>query len=247
MDEPLEFTFVRSVSTGSTNADLAAAARAGAPEGTVHVTDHQTGGRGRLDREWVSPAGSCLTASVLLRPVEVPLDRWGWLPLLTGVAVADGVRELGVQVRLKWPNDVEADGRKLAGILVQAVSGPDGPAAVVGVGLNVSMTDDQLPVANATSLAVLGVDADRDDVLAAVLRALCDRYIAWRAAGGKPDGGLARDYAGLSSSLGTAVRISLPDGSTAEGAVTGFDVDGRLLLDGRPISAGDIVHLRAAS
>jgi len=240
----MEFVILETASTGSTNADLAQAARDGAPEGTVHVTEHQTGGRGRLDREWVAPEGSGLAASVLLRPTGVPLDRWGWLPLLTGVAVADAVADLGIRALLKWPNDVEVDGRKLAGILVEAVSTPDGMAAVIGVGLNVSMTVEQLPVAHATSLAVEGVEADRHDVLSAFLSALSRHYTAWRAADGSPDAGLASAYTRLSSSLGSTVRVSLPDGSVEEGLVTGIDADGRLLLGDRAISSGDVVHVR---
>lgn len=241
---PLAFIVVETPSTRSTNADLAEAARNGAPEGTVHLTDHQTGGRGRLDREWVAPEGSGLTASVLLRPTGVPLDRWGWLPLLTGVAVADAVADLGIRAKLKWPNDVEVDGRKLAGILVEAVSTPDGMAAVVGVGLNVAMTVEQLPVPHATSLAVEGIEVDRRDVLSGFLRALSRHYTAWRAADGSPEAGLASAYADLSSSLGSTVRVSLPDGSVEEGPVTGIDADGRLLLGDRAISSGDVVHVR---
>ena len=242
---PIEFALVETASTGSTNADLADAARLGAPEGTVHVTDHQTGGRGRLDREWVAPQGSGLAASILLRPSSVPLHRWGWLPLLTGVAVADAVAALGVRaVRLKWPNDVEVDGRKLAGILVEAVSTPDGMAAVVGVGLNVAMTVEQLPVAHATSLAVEGIEVDRRDVLNGFLHSLNQHYSAWRAAEGSPEAGLASAYTNLSSSIGSTVRVSLPDGSVEEGLVSGVDAAGRLLLGSRAISSGDVVHVR---
>lgn len=241
---PLEFSIVETTSTGSTNADLAQAARDGAPEGTVHLTDHQTGGRGRLDREWVAPAGSGLATSALLRPTSVPLQRWGWLPLLTGVAVADAVANLGVRAQLKWPNDVEVDGRKLAGILVEAVSTPDGMAAVVGVGLNVAMTAEQLPVPHATSLALEGVDVDRHDVLTTFLRSLSTHYTAWRAANGSAEAGLAAAYAERSSSIGSTVRVSLPDGSVEEGLVSGIDLDGRLLLGDRAISSGDVIHVR---
>lgn len=231
-------------SSASTNADLAAAAREGATEGAVYVTTHQTGGRGRLDRAWVAPSGSGLAASVLVRPTTVPLDRWGWLPLLTGVAVADAVAEFGVRARLKWPNDVEVGGRKLAGILVEAVATPAGMAAVIGVGLNVAMTAEQRPVPHATSLAIEGVEADAHDVLEAFLRAFAAHYDAWHGAAGSPEAGLADAYHALSSSLGAAVQVSLPDGSVEDGVVTGIDGDGRLLLDGRPISAGDVVHVR---
>ena len=113
--------------TGSTNADVAAAARAGASEGTVHVTDLQVAGRGRLDRVWESPAGSGIAVSVLLRPDEISAARWVWLPLLVGLAVDATVRELGVDCGLKWPNDVLVDDRKLAGILLERVETPLGP------------------------------------------------------------------------------------------------------------------------
>src|SRR5216683_4439189 len=93
--------------TGSTNADLLERARDGASEGLVLAAEEQTSGRGRMGRAWVSPPGTALTFSVLLRPAGVPPARRGWLPLLAGVAVATAVRAVsGVGARLKWPNDV---------------------------------------------------------------------------------------------------------------------------------------------
>ena len=99
-------------SVGSTNAELVAAAERDATEGTVLVAEHQEAGRGRLDRVWTSPPRAGLTLSVLLRP-DVPAARRGWLPLLTGVALAEAVGEVtGVLTSLKWPNDLLArDGR----------------------------------------------------------------------------------------------------------------------------------------
>ena len=119
----------------------------GAGEGLVVVAEHQTAGRGRLDRTWETPARAALTFSVLLRPGSPPAD-WPWLPLLTGYAVARALREAGVPTpALKWPNDVLVDDRKVAGILVERVETPTGPAAVVGIGLNVAPTAEELPVA----------------------------------------------------------------------------------------------------
>ena len=116
----------------STNAEAAARVRAGAGEGLVVVADHQTAGRGRLDRTWVTPPRSALTMSVVLAPDAVPVARWPWLPLLMGVAVVEGVRRAcGLRCALKWPNDVLLDGAKLAGILVERVERPEGAAAVV--------------------------------------------------------------------------------------------------------------------
>jgi BirA family transcriptional regulator, biotin operon repressor / biotin---[acetyl-CoA-carboxylase] ligase len=140
---------------GSTNAALLASAAAGAPDRSVLVAEHQDAGRGRLGREWVSPPGTGVTVSVLLRPGDVSPDRYGWLPLLTGLAVRDAVRDLvPAQVCLKWPNDLllGAAQRKAGGILAEAASGPDGTAVVLGIGLNVAGTPAELP-AGATSLA----------------------------------------------------------------------------------------------
>jgi BirA family transcriptional regulator, biotin operon repressor / biotin---[acetyl-CoA-carboxylase] ligase len=136
--------------TGSTNADLLAEARSGAAEGLVLVAEVQTAGRGRMGRRWISPPQRALTFSVLLRPA-VPAGLLGWLPLLAGVAVASALeRTAGVDVRLKWPNDVLADDAKIAGILAERW----GSAIVVGTGINVLQQRGELPVPTATSLLV---------------------------------------------------------------------------------------------
>src|SRR6516164_482086 len=112
---------VRAVAeTGSSNADLLAAAGAGAAEGTVLVAEAQTAGRGRMGRRWASPPGAGLTFSVLLRPDGVPGALLGWVPLLAGVAAAAAVRAVAaVEPGLKWPNDVLIGGAKLGGILAE--------------------------------------------------------------------------------------------------------------------------------
>jgi len=231
---------------GSTNAALAAAAADDAPEGTVLVAEHQVSGRGRLDRVWTSPPRAGLTVSFLLRP-DVPAARRGWLPLLTGVALAEAVGEVtGVRASLKWPNDLLAlDGRKLAGILAESSS----TAVVVGVGLNVSTTTAELPD-TATSLSrVTGATVDRAPVLLAFLRAVERRYRQWTAALGDPvSSGLARDYLAWSSTVGTDVAVSLPDGSTLEGRATAVDWDGRLVVATPAgqveLASGDVRHVR---
>jgi BirA family biotin operon repressor/biotin-[acetyl-CoA-carboxylase] ligase len=249
--------------TGSTNADLVERARAGAAEGLVLVAEHQTAGRGRLQRSWESPRGASLTFSVLLTPREVPTGRWGWLPLLTGLAVAEAVQqETQVRCRLKWPNDVLAEHvapedrgegarewRKLAGILVERVEGPDGPAAVVGVGLNVSTTSEELPVPTATSLALAGAQSlDRTSLLRTVLARLGSRQLAWRAAGGDPGQGLRPEYLAASGTEGSPVGVELPSGDRVEGVADGVDDDGALLVRSpeglTEVRAGDVVHLR---
>ncbi|OIJ65095.1 biotin--[acetyl-CoA-carboxylase] ligase [Streptomyces mangrovisoli] len=242
--------------TGSTNSDLAArAAKGDVPEGYVLVAEEQTAGRGRLDRQWTAPARSGLFFSVLLRPAEVPVARWGWLPLLTGVAVATGLsRAAGVDTALKWPNDllvtVAGEERKTGGILAER-AGDDG--VVVGVGVNVSLRADELPVPQAGSLALAGAaGTDRDPLLRAVLRSLEDWYGRWREAGGDPaSSGLQETYAAGCATLGRVVRAELPGDRSVTGEAVAVDGDGRLVLataEGvrEPVGAGDIVHLRPA-
>lgn len=229
-------------STGSTNADVAAAAREGSDEGLVVVAEHQVGGRGRLDRTWVSPPRSGLTFSVLLRPAAPS----GWLPLLAGLALAVAVREHAglppaVDVGLKWPNDLLLDGRKAAGLLAEVVPTERGSAVVIGIGLNVHARADELPHENATSLAVAGAQApDRGILLPATLRALARAYASWQA----DPSALAATYRTACRTIGSRVRIVLPGDQSVEGLAEGVDDRGRLLVDGRPFGAGDVVHVR---
>lgn len=233
----------------STNAVLAARAREGAAEGLVVVAEHQTSGRGRLDRSWESPARAGLTFSVLVRPAAVPPERWAWLPLLTGVAVVDGIAAAGgPQCTLKWPNDVMCEGRKLGGLLVERVDSASGPWAVIGIGLNVSTTAEELPVPEATSLAIEGAAVDRTAVLGAVLRSLAEEYAAWSEVAGAAHTGLHQEYQDRCSTLGRQVRALLPSGETVEGTAEGIAEDGALVVatdEGRVlVRAGDVVHVR---
>ena len=235
--------------TGSTNADLVAAAAAGAADRTVLVAEHQEAGRGRLARSWVSPPGSGLTVSVLLRPVGVSASRLGWLTLLAGLAARDAVRALSSSVvcGLKWPNDLllGPGQRKVAGILAEVA----GPAVVVGIGLNVAAAPADQP--GATSLAAEGVDVGQTEALIALLTALARRESAWRAGRGDPDATRTRaDYRAACLSPGTPVRGELPGGAIHNGIAEDVDTDGRLLLldpagHRRAVAAGDVVHLRS--
>ena len=237
--------------TGSTNTDLLADARNGAPEGVVLAAESQTAGRGRLGRRWASPPRAALTFSVLLLPRGVPPGSKGWVPLLAGVAVASALRSAaGVDARLKWPNDVLVHGAKVAGILAEQ----SGDAIVVGTGINVSTRADELPAAGATSLALAGaVCTDRQYLLACVLAELEHWYLAWAGAvarpePGGPDGGLRAEYLRLSATVGGRVRVSLPGGQVLTGTASGVDEAGRLVIAAPPglvpVSAGDVVHLR---
>jgi BirA family biotin operon repressor/biotin-[acetyl-CoA-carboxylase] ligase len=234
--------------TESTNADLLAVAGS-APDRSVLVAELQQTGRGRLDRRWVSPARAGLTFSVLLRP-RPPVATWGWLPLLAGVALHDAlVGRTDVALALKWPNDllIGVHEAKAAGILAQI--GHD--AVVIGIGINVSTTEAELPIHTATSLALAGVaDLDRTSLLADILRALDDRYGAWQAfCGDAVESGLARDYEQRCVTIGRSVRVTL---ATREitGRAVGVGSDGRLLLETaegqHALAAGDVEHLRAS-
>ncbi|WNI22834.1 biotin--[acetyl-CoA-carboxylase] ligase [Streptomyces sp. ITFR-16] len=253
-------------STGSTNSDLAA--RAGSlTEGTVLVAEEQTAGRGRLDRTWTAPARSGLFFSVYLAPGTVPVQRWGWLPLLAGVAAATGLaKTAGVDMALKWPNDLlvtipedsgrlrpgetpPGEERKTGGILAERA----GEGVVIGIGLNVSLRADELPAPTAASLALAGaVSTDRETLLRGVLRSLEQWYGQWRAADGDAAAsGLQEAYAAGCATLGRTVRAQLPGDRTLTGEAVAVDGDGRLILSAggglqEPVSAGDIVHLRGA-
>ena len=237
--------------TGSTNADVAELARRGEPAGLVLVAEHQTAGRGRLGREWRAPARSGLSFSVLLRP-GVATGLLPLVPLLVGVGVARGVAKVAeVEIALKWPNDLLIGDRKLGGILAERVETPDltGSAVVVGVGLNVSLREAELPVPSAISLTLAGaVRADRDTVLRAALRGIAAEYLGWLAAGGDAERSTLPAYRELCATLGRRVRVELPGDRVIEGVATAVDADGSLLVDtvagARVVTAGDVVHVR---
>ncbi|MBB2909648.1 BirA family biotin operon repressor/biotin-[acetyl-CoA-carboxylase] ligase [Streptosporangium becharense] len=232
--------------TGSTNADLAQAVRDGARQGAVVIAESQFAGRGRLGRVWSVPPRSGLTFSVLLRPDPSPV-RQSWLPLLVGLAVASAVRKVAeVDVRLKWPNDLLIGERKLAGVLAERVDS----AVVVGVGLNVSVRAEELPVETATSLAVEeAACVDRDPIIRAALREIEAHYREWSEADGDADAcGLRAAYLAASATVGREIRVELPGERVLTGTATGIDDAGHLIVasDGKEhtLSVGDVVHVR---
>ena len=210
----------------STNRYLLECAAAGAGEGMVAVADEQTAGRGRLGRTWVAPPGSALLVSVLLRPQLAP-ERVHLLTLASALALIDALP--GTDARLKWPNDVVVDDRKLAGILAEA----NGRGAiVVGMGVNVR-SDGLAPEVRGMAAAC---DVDRHELLVAWLRRLHERLD--RLEGTIPEA-IAR-----SATLGRHVRVELA-GETFEGTARALTTEGYLVVDGRIVTAGDVVHLRA--
>jgi BirA family transcriptional regulator, biotin operon repressor / biotin---[acetyl-CoA-carboxylase] ligase len=201
------------------------------PEGAVALAEHQTAGRGRLGRRWQAPPGTAITASVLLRPpAEAPIQQ---LSLVAGLAVAETVEDtLQLSAQIKWPNDVMVDRRKVAGILAEARDG----VVVLGIGLNVNQTRDELPpdarVEPASLRTIDGEVRDRVPLFADVLARLEFHYDAWVA------GGLDAVFDGIGSRdflRGRRVRT----GET-EGVAGGLDRAGRLIVDGRPLESGEV-------
>lgn len=240
-----------SAHVGSTNSELSDRARAGAPDRTVLIAEHQSAGRGRGTRSWTAPERSGLFLSVLVRPTGVPIGRWGWLPLLTGLALCDTVVEVAkIDAAVKWPNDLLLPSGKGAGILAEVVGTGADAAIVVGVGLNVTLRADERPVPEASSLLIDGAAVtDRDTLARAFLRGLARRLDAWTSHRGDPEAsGLRTEYLERCATVGLSVRVELPAGGAVSGVAIDVDEEGRLVLDGpdgvRPLSAGDVHHVR---
>ena len=251
--------------TGSTNTDLAEFARlvpSEYPDMSVLTAELQTAGRGRMGRSWQAPERSSLFVSVLLHPAGRPLptQSYAWLSLLAALSLTKSVAaRTGVAPRLKWPNDVLVDGRKLAGVLAQLVPDSSGnpPAVVVGVGLNVSLTDEDQPVPTATSLLMeYASTTDRNVLLQDFLLQLNLDYRAFCAVDGDAsapwsgDGSLRDNIAERMVTLGQRVRAHLPGGGEVVGRAVELAADGGLVIVDseagvrQAITAADVIHLR---
>ncbi|MQY29985.1 biotin--[acetyl-CoA-carboxylase] ligase [Nocardia aurantia] len=233
-------------STGSTNADLVIRSADPEADRQVLIAEAQEAGRGRHERAWVSPPRAQIAMSVLLRLGDIDPEVLGWLPLLTGIAVVDAIRGVtDLDANLKWPNDVLIGGRKVAGILAEIATGAATPAVVVGIGLNVSLTEAELPVPHATSLTLAGApDEDRTAVVLGILAEFARRFTGWRDASWDTTA-LAAAYRERCVTLGADVRAELPGGEVLTGIATDVDEHGRLRIGDRAVSAGDVTHLRA--
>lgn len=214
----------------------------------VVVADHQSAGRGRMRRSWQAPPRASVAVSVLLPWPPRPTGR-AWVPLLAGLAIARAIEDnTALGTGLKWPNDVllEADGwRKVSGVLCEAAPGEGG--VVVGAGVNVDQTRDELPVDTATSLRLAGAAADRTDLLLAYLARLQQAHRAL-ALGGPDADGEHTAYRQQSVTIGRQVRLSRAGGADVLGRATDVDEQGRLVVEsggGRSVwTAGDVEHLR---
>lgn len=253
--------------TGSTNADLLRGVTEDPrafPDLSVLTAEYQSAARGRLDRSWEAPARSSVSVSIVLRPVNadgrpLPTDSYSWLSLLAALALREALLETaGIPAELKWPNDVLVRGRKIAGILAQM--GPLGegtaPPVVIGTGLNVTVTEAELPVPTATSVLLENADTvDRTALLKSYLSRFATLYRSFCNADGDPAAGMAGGHSlhkrveAVLTTLGKQVRAQLPGDHEIIGHATRLDEYGSLLVVDAAarehvVTAGDVVHLR---
>lgn len=254
-------------STGSTNADLLEAVTADPrswPDLSVLTTEHQTAARGRLGRSWEAPPLSSVLVSVVLRPVNaegrpLPTQSYSWFSLLGALALREALLETaGIPAELKWPNDVIVRGRKIAGILAQLGPMGDGgvPPVVLGTGLNVTLTQEELPVPTATSVLLEEAQTvDRTVLLKSYLSRFATLYRSFCNADGDPAAGMAggpslhKRVQGVLVTLGKQVRAQLPGDHEIIGHATRLDEYGSLLVvdaasHEHVVTAGDVIHLR---
>ena len=251
--------------TGSTNTDLMQATNVA--DGTVLLADEQLSGKGRLGRTWTAPAGSQVILSVLLLPES--LEHLGTLPLAAGLAVTDSIEgtvlkwpndvhidgnklcgilaeagPVGQAFKAAPKTEltkVEVGKAEVNKAEVNKTVGSAAPSArvVVGMGINVTLSREDLPIEKATSLALEGRDTDRTELAITVLKNLRRRIVQWE----NQDPQLLRDYRAVCSSLGQEVRLETPSGDVT-GHVDGIGEDGRIMVAGEYYSAGDVTHLR---
>jgi BirA family biotin operon repressor/biotin-[acetyl-CoA-carboxylase] ligase len=214
--------------TGSTNDDARALAREGAPEGVVVLASTQSSGRGRLGREWVSPRGGAYF-SVVLRPSIAPADV-APLALVVGLGIARGLSEhLGVEVALKWPNDVQLAGGKLAGVLLEMAAETERVNWVVaGVGLNVRRSDESSPAPAVACLDDVTPEVPIAVAVAAALNGIAETYAEWTAQGFSA---MRAEYEARCVLAGRDVTVRDIAGNVrASGTAMGVDDEGRLLI-----------------
>jgi BirA family biotin operon repressor/biotin-[acetyl-CoA-carboxylase] ligase len=242
------FTIERFDVIDSTNTYLLDKARQGAPGGMVAVADHQTAGRGRLDRRWEAPAGSALLMSVLLRE-SLPGDQLHLATAAVALSAVEAARATcGLAPGLKWPNDLVIEDAKVAGVLAEIEIDPVGgpPAIVVGIGINLTWPGPP-GVGGTCLLDATGVAVERDEIMERLLIELSARARALQTSEGRSD--LLNELAGSLVTIGRHVRVILAD-REIEGVASGLSPEGHLLVDGPDgpveVSAGDVVHLRPA-
>ena len=222
--------------TASTQSDLIELVTQGRSQaGDAIVADFQSSGRGRLTRTFEAPPGSALLFSFYIKPSRARSD-WGWIPLLAGVSVAQSLP--GVNARVKWPNDILINEKKVSGLIAQVVD--DG--IVIGIGINVGMHASEIPVPQATSLAIEGVlNISRNELLAKLLLTFEKNFTVWDEGSDE----ICAVYGDISATLGKSVEVHYPDGRVEGGTAVAISPSGELVLaDGVHVLAADIIHLR---
>lgn len=225
--------------TGSTQNDLSHSAnQKSSLTGSVLIANYQSSGRGRLDRSFRAPASSALTLSIYLTPL-VEKSEWSFIPLLTGLSAVIALKKLdsNLEPSLKWPNDLQINGKKIGGILAEATS----EGIVIGIGVNVAMTQEQLPVPHASSLLLEDFAClDRNLITSEFLNTFQDLCERWQ--GGED---LRHLYLESCATIGLTIRAELPNGAAITGKAHDISRRGELILEsGLRVSVGDVIHLR---
>ena len=207
--------------------------------GDVFVTEYQSAGRGRLDRTFDAEKSSALLFSLYFEPKRSK-SEWSAIPLLTGLSLVNALTKLdeNLAAKLKWPNDLLVGEKKVAGLLVEAKES----GVIIGIGLNVEMGKDELPVETATSLSIEGFsELDRNKILPALLKSIAFTFGLWESGSSLP----VEQYRQASSTLGKEVEVHLPSGQILKSLAVGISEIGELqLADGSRVNVGDVIHLR---
>ena len=234
--------------TGSTQRDLVAKVHdLAASHGDVIATEFQRTGRGRLDRTFVTPSRSAILLSLYVEPKNYA-EKWGWLPLLAGQAVCSAITKVlnlnkGEVPNLKWPNDILLNNKKVAGLLTERVESAVGPGVVIGIGINVNASQEELPTSHSTSFFVEGFQGtNRNQLLVEILNNFSEYFQRWEM--NDPD--LVTEYQIMSATIGKRVEIEMPGKPKVLSTAISIDASGALVLeDGRRITVGDVVHISA--
>ena len=224
--------------TASTQSDLAELVNSSvAKSGEVIAADFQSNGRGRLDRRFEAPPQSALLFSFYIAPKRARSD-WSFISFLAAITMHEVIsKDIKDKVSLKWPNDILIGDRKVAGLLAQQI----GDGVIIGIGLNVAIGADELPVPTATSLALAGSNnLDRNLLLSAFLNRFADIFKEWDSGGD-----FLEKYRQVSSTLGRQVRVELLGRDSIQAQAVSITTQGALILsDGTEVNVGDVVHLR---
>ena len=227
--------------TGSTQHDLAEGVRASsAQDGEVLIANYQSAGKGRLDREFIAAPSSALLFS-FYKIITRPREEWNFIALLAALSITEALSNIdgGTKFTIKWPNDILIQEQKIAGLLCQA----EAKGVIVGIGLNVLMQEEELPVVTATSLYLQKYpELDRNVLVKRILQTFEKKFLIWNKEGSVP---FISDYEKVCSSLMCQIQIIEPTGASKSAFATGISSFGELILDdGTRVNSADVLHLR---